>query len=288
VRSGQIQEVIERFSSGFVKVTLALPHKRLIGPYTLIELLGKGSMGSVYRAFHSPTRKHVALKVMALDPDSPRDKKERFYREAQLASQLEHPHIIKIYDVGEEEGQIYLSMELLTGRDLKAVLNSTDQVTLHQRLIWITELTQTFAYAHEKGIVHRDIKPSNVWVRQDQSTVVMDFGIARPPFSDITRAGIILGTPDYISPEQILSIRVDQRTDIFLLGLLFYQLLTQAHPFLGETQAATAHNLLNEDPIPPRSINPEIAEPINEMILKCLNKNMNFRPQSCAEILSVL
>ena len=245
-------------------------------------------MGSVYRAFHSPTRKHVALKLMGVDRDSPPDRKQRFYREAQLAAQLEHPNIIKIFEVGEEEDQIYISMELLTGMDLKTAMDSPKEISFQQKRIWIVELARTFAYAHEKGIVHRDIKPSNVWIRQDLSIVVMDFGIARPPFSDITRAGIILGTPDYISPEQILSVRVDQRTDIFLLGLLFFQLLTEVHPFLGETQAATAHNLLNEHPKPPRSINPEIPESISEMILKCLNKNMNFRPQSCAEMLSAL
>jgi eukaryotic-like serine/threonine-protein kinase len=267
---------------------LSLPQKRLIGPYTLIDFIGKGSMGSVYRAFHSPTRKHVALKLMNVHRDSPADRKQRFYREAQLAAQLDHPHIIKIYDVAEEEDQVYISMELLSGRDLKAVMESSDEVSLKQKVHWIAELSETFAHAHTNGIVHRDIKPSNVWIRRDNSTVVMDFGIARPPVSDITLGGIILGTPDYISPEQILSVRVDQRTDIFLLGLVFFQLLTGVHPFLGETQAATAHNLLNENPKPPHAINPEIPESISEMILKCLNKNMNFRPQSCAEMLSAL
>ena len=267
---------------------MALPQKRIIGPYTLIDFLGQGSMGSVYRAFHSPTRKHVALKLMGVNRDSPPEKKQRFYREAQLAAQLEHPNIIRIYQVGEEGDQIYISMELLTGMDLKAAMGSPDEISMEQKLIWIAEIARTFAYAHEKGIIHRDIKPSNVWIRLDKSIVVMDFGIARPPFSDITRAGIILGTPDYISPEQILSVRVDQRTDIFLLGLLFFQLLTGVHPFLGETQAATAHNLLNEHPNPPRSFDPDIPESVNEMILKCLNKNMNFRPKSCREILSAL
>ena len=268
---------------------MALPKKRLVGPYTLIDSLGKGSMGTVYRAFHSPSRKHVALKLMQIDPDSPVDRKKRFFREAELASQLDHPNIIKIFEFGEDDNHLYISMELLTGKDMKVVLESNPKtIPLNQKITWIKELLAAFSFAHKKGIVHRDIKPSNVWIRYDNTTVVMDFGIARPPFSDITRAGIILGTPDYISPEQILSVRVDQRTDIFLLGILFYELLTGTHPFLGDSQAGTAHNLLNENPKSPRELDPEVPEHLSAVILKCLNKDMNYRYQSCEEILLAL
>ena len=216
------------------------------------------------------------------------EKRKRFYREAQLASQLDHPHIIKIFEIGEADQWIYISMELLSGQDMKAVLEGSGNVPFDQKRLWMTELAQTFAYAHEKEIIHRDIKPSNVWIRRDWSTVVMDFGIARPPFSDITRAGIIVGTPDYISPEQLLSVRVDQRTDIFLLGILFYELLTGVHPFAAETQAGTAYKLLNEEPPIPHSIRPEIPLSIGDAIVKCLKKDMNYRYQSCHELLNDL
>ena len=245
-------------------------------------------MAAVYRAIHHPTRNEVALKLLSIDQNLTPERKTRFFREAHLAAQLDHPNIIKIQDVGEAQQHLFLAMELLQGQDLKAVQASTIQPDLPQKLRWMKELALTFSFAHSRGIVHRDIKPSNVWVREDQTIVVMDFGIARPLTSDITRAGIILGTPDYISPEQILSIRVDQRTDIFLLGLLFYELLTETHPFAGDTQARTAHNLLNETPLHPCSLQPSIPESIGEMILKCLSKDMNQRYDSCADISEIL
>jgi serine/threonine-protein kinase len=256
-----------------------------IGPYTLLDILGRGSMGIVYHAINSRTKKQVALKTMPIDASLTAEKRKRFYREAHLAKELKHPHIIHTYEIGEASRQMYIAMELLKGEDLKTILNSHRIVPAEQKRKWMTQLLETFSFAHQKGIIHRDIKPSNVWIRENGDIVVMDFGIARPLFSDITRAGIVLGTPDYISPEQILSIRPDQRTDIYLLGILFYELLTGVHPFQGENQAATAHNILNEEPRAPQELNSEISGEINDSILKALQKDMNYRFQSCEEML---
>ncbi len=259
-----------------------------VGPYTLLETLGRGSMGVVYRASDQRRNRIVALKTMIVDSTTAPERKKRFNREANLAAQLDHPHIIKIFELGEEAGRIYIAMELLEGSDLKHVLKSEKTIRMPEKLRWMNELAGAIGFAHDKGIIHRDIKPSNVWIRTNRKTVVMDFGIARPPASDLTRAGVILGTPDYISPEQILSVRPDQRTDIFLLGILFYEMLTGTHPFLGESLTGTAHNLLNEQPRQPHLLNPEIPENLGRILIKALEKNMNQRYQSCNEMLQDL
>lgn len=245
-------------------------------------------MGVVYRAYDELLGRYVALKTMASDMTENTELRKRFYQEAQLAAKLNHPYIITVYDLGEIEGQIYIAMELLEGKDLKTLIKDGTPLPLEQKLDWMIQLAEAFAFAHEEGIVHRDIKPGNIHIRQNRELVVMDFGIARAPASEITRAGVIIGTPEYISPEQIMAIPVDHRADIFSLGLVFYEMLTANHPFRNPSLPATIHKVLNEKPAAPNELNTRIPKKIGKLVMKMLEKDPNQRHQSCRLVLQDL
>jgi serine/threonine protein kinase len=261
---------------------------RKMGRYALIDKLGEGSMGVVYRAYDELLDRYVALKTMATDMTSNTELRKRFYQEARLAAKLNHPYIITVYDLGEIEGQIYIAMELLEGKDLKTWIQEGTPLLLEQKLDWMIQLAEAFAFAHEEGIVHRDIKPGNIHIRENHELVVMDFGIARAPASDITRAGVIIGTPEYISPEQIMAVPVDHRADIFSLGLVFYEMLTGQHPFRNPSLPATIHKVLNEDPTPPQELNPKLPKKIGNLVMKAMKKDPKQRYQNCRLLLQDL
>ena len=260
---------------------------RKLGRYVLHDRLGEGSMGIVYRAYDEMLDCFVAVKTMGSEVSASPDLRKRFHREARLAAKLHHPNIISIYDFGEEEGHLYIAMELLDGIDLKEAIQEKD-VGLEQKLDWMSQLCRAFSYAHRHHIVHRDIKPSNIRIRPNGQVVVTDFGIARAASSDITKRGVIVGTPDYIAPEQILESHVDHRADIFALGLLFYELLTGHHPFRSPSLATTAHRLLNEKAVSPQMLNTQVPEKLGNIVMKALEKNVNNRYESCDEMLQDL
>jgi serine/threonine protein kinase len=259
-----------------------------MGRYGLIDKLGEGSMGVVYRAYDELLGRYVALKTMASDMNENTELRQRFYQEAQLAAKLNHPYIITVYDLGEIEGQIYIAMELLEGKDLKSFINEGTPLPLEQKLDWMIQLAEAFAFAHGTGIVHRDIKPGNIHIRKNRELVVMDFGIARAPASEITRAGVIIGTPEYISPEQIMAIPVDHRADIFSLGLVFYEMLTDVHPFRNRSLPATIHKVLNEKPAAPHELNSRVPKKIGNLVMKMLEKDPKQRHQDCQLLLQDL
>jgi serine/threonine protein kinase len=258
-----------------------------LGRYSLLEKLGQGSMGVVYRGYDEGLERFVAVKTMNHELNSSEDLRKRFHREASLAAKLRHPNIITIYDFGEEDGRLYIAMELLDGNDLKSVISKSN-TSLEVKLDWMVQLCRAFGYAHRHHIVHRDIKPSNIQIRANGRPVVTDFGIARAASSEITRKGVIMGTPEYIAPEQILELRVDHRADIFSLGLLFYEMLTGTHPFRADSLAATAHKILNEKAVPPESLNPSIPQAISAIVRKAIDRNVNSRYQSCEDMLQDL
>lgn len=261
---------------------------RKMGRYALIDKLGQGSMGVVYKAYDEMLDRYVALKTMAADMNEDNDLRKRFYQEARLAARLHHPHIITVYDLGEVEGQIYIAMELLKGTDLKSVLKKGVTLPLEKKINWIIQLTEAVAFAHQDGIVHRDIKPGNIHIRDNGEVVVMDFGIARASTSDITKAGMIIGTPEYISPEQILAIRVDQRADIFSVGVVCYELLTGTHPFRSPNLPAIIHKVLNEKPPPPMQKEPQIPAQLDAIVQKAMEKDVQNRFQNCEAMLEDL
>src|SRR5262245_11978237 len=259
-----------------------------MGRYSLVDKLGQGSMGVVYKAYDEMLARYVGLKTMVSDMTADTELRKRFYQEARLGAKLNHPYIITVYDLGEVDGQLYIAMELLEGQDLKSYLKDGPPLSMEQKVEWMLQLAEAFSFAHEEGIIHRDIKPGNIHIRANNDLVVMDFGIARAASSDITRAGAIIGTPEYIYPEQILAIKVDHRADIFSLGLVFYEILTRTHPFRSANLPATIHKVLNEKPTPPIELDPQIPKRLSDLVLKAMEKEASHRFQNCKEILQEL
>lgn len=257
---------------------------RKIGRYALMEKIAQGSMGVVYKAYDEMLDRLVAVKMMVPEITANPEMRKRFYQEARLAAKLTHPNIVEVYDLGDEDGQVYIAMELLDGADLKTVIHESDPVSIQQKLEWMIQLSDALSFAHHRQIIHRDIKPGNIQIRNNGSVVIMDFGIARAASSRITKTGAIVGTPEYISPEQILAIHVDYRADIFSLGIVCYEFLTGKHPFRVPSLPGTIHRILNDHPAPPNHLDPAIPESMSRITLKALEKDTNRRYQHCDEM----
>lgn len=258
------------------------------GRYQIEGILGKGAMGIVYQGVDPKINRHVAIKTLQLandlDADKSTEAKERFFREAQTAGGLSHANIVTIYDVGEENNLGYIAMDLLTGAPL-SVFTQVGQ-TLPVPLIYqlLIQITDALEYAHNQNVVHRDIKPGNIIYDDDLLKVtVTDFGIAYVSDHSKTRTGIIMGSPYYMSPEQILGLKVDGRSDIFSLGVTFYQLLSGHLPFEGESIATVAYQITKAKPIGVNQHNPELPPSAQRIIKKSMHKDIEKRYQSMAE-----
>lgn len=263
------------------------------GRYKLIEILGKGAMGMVYKGLDPAIDRLVALKTIRLDqivdPEEARELRERLDREAKAAGKLSHPNIVTIYDVGEQSSVQYIAMEFLDGRTLEDLLISGinwDYRTLSNVMIQVCDALD---YAHENGIVHRDVKPANIMIMEGNKVKVMDFGIARLDTSaSMTQTGTALGTPNYISPEQLKGQMVDRRSDIFSVGVVFYELLTGEKPFKGETLSALIYSILHTNPPMPSEVNLDVPRIFDKIIAKALVKDPDLRFQSARDLAGIL
>ena len=202
-----------------------------IGKYETIVQLGTGAMGTVYRARDTALGREVALKTIRTGADIDFNVRERFYREARACARLQHPNIIVVYDLGEAENMAYIAMELLLGSDFRRIIQERQPMPLQLKIAAVAQVCDAVAHAHRHGVIHRDIKPSNLFLTEGGQAKVLDFGIARLPSSRLTVAGQILGTPNYMAPEQILSRPADGRADLFSVAVVFFELLTYVHPF---------------------------------------------------------
>src|SRR5881398_955286 len=229
---------------------------RQIGKFELHELIGEGAMGVVWKAYDSVIRRYVALKILSAAVARSRDARQRFLREARAAGALQHPAIVTIYDLGEADGQLFIAMELVDGRDLSTLIALREPLPLERKLDLVIEVLQGLSYAHERGVIHRDIKPSNVRIASDGSIKIMDFGIARLQSADVTGSGAIVGTPTYMAPEQITNGAITPATDVFAVGCLLYELLGYRKPFEGETVHGVLYQVLTTDPKPLRTMVP--------------------------------
>jgi len=221
---------------------------RQLGRYEIIGELGQGAMGVVYKARDPLIDREVAIKTinLSLAMDERDEFEARFYQEAKAAGRLGHPNIVTIYDVGRGEEVAYIAMEYLQGRELRDILNEKPLLPLREVLSIVSQVAQGLAYAHEHDIVHRDIKPSNVMVVRDGHVKITDFGIARMASSAVrTQTGMVLGSPKYMSPEQVMGKITDHRSDIFSLGVMLYEMLTGQVPFIGENVNAIMYQTLN-------------------------------------------
>ncbi|HOJ69613.1 MAG TPA: protein kinase, partial [Candidatus Hydrogenedentes bacterium] len=245
-----------------------------IGPYRLVRALGKGGMGVVYEGVDTRLNRRVAIKTARMDRIDPSDQeaRERFLREARAAAALNHPGIITIYEADEWEGGLFIAMEFVEGTDLAGWVRRNGPPTVEQAVNWLATLSETLAFAHRRGIVHRDIKPANILIPDEGHLKITDFGIARLESSTLTQEGAILGTPNYMSPEQFLGRKADGRADLFSLAVVGYELLTGTRPFTGDSFTAIMHHVLHTPPVPPDMLNPDIGAPLRDVLLKALSK----------------
>jgi len=261
---------------------------RRVGKFELHELIGEGAMGAVWKAYDSVIRRYVALKILSSAIGRTQDARARFLREARAAGALQHRDIVTIYDLGEADGQLFIAMELVDGRDLSQLIAQQEALSLERKLDIAIEVLQGLAYAHGRGVIHRDIKPSNVRIASDGSVKIMDFGIARLQSADVTGSGAIVGTPTYMAPEQITNGPITPATDLFAMGCLLYELLSYRKPFEGETVHGVLYQVLTTDPKPLRTLAASIPTSLERLVAKALNKVPEDRYETARHMQSAL
>ncbi|MCJ7486730.1 MAG: protein kinase [Candidatus Aminicenantes bacterium] len=257
--------------------------------FEIIEEIGKGGMGTVYKAYDSKIREVVALKLLKPDIASDLEVIERFRNEIKLARQVSHRHVCRMYDLGEEWLSIYISMEYVAGEDLKRFIHRAGLLNEAKALDLAKQVLEGLVEAHRLGVIHRDLKPQNIMIDRDGNAKIMDFGIARSLHTKgVTGTGVIIGTPEYMAPEQAEARDVDHRADIYALGAILFEMVTGRVPFEGETPLSIVLKHRSEPPVDPQTINAQLSEGMSRVILKCLEKSRDRRYQSAAAVLEEL
>src|SRR4051794_25559610 len=254
------------------------------GRYRLERRIGTGGMADVYLAEDESLGRNVAIKVLAERYAEDEQFVERFRREAQAAAGLNHPNIVSIYDRGEADGSYYIAMEFLDGRSLKDEIVEDGPLPAPRAIDYALQILQALRFAHRNGVVHRDIKPHNIIVGRDRRLKVTDFGIARAGASQMTEVGSIIGTAQYLSPEQARGQQVRPPADLYSLGVVLYEMLTGRVPFDGDSAVAIAMKHVSENPRPPRELNPSIPPALEQVVLRALAKDPALRYQSADEM----
>jgi serine/threonine protein kinase/Flp pilus assembly protein TadD len=255
--------------------------------YQIIEELGAGGMGKVYRVLDRKLNEEVALKLLRPDIAADRKTLERFSNEVKLARKIIHKNVGRIYHLSDEGGTHFITMEYVHGQDLRSLIRQAGQLTVSKTLSIAEQVCEGLVEAHKLGVVHRDLKPSNIMIDNEGNARIMDFGIAHTIKTErITDPEIIIGTPEYMSPEQVEAKEIDQRSDIYSFGIILYEMLTGKVPFEGQTPISVAVKHLTTSPQQPRELNKGIPENINWIIMKCMEKDRTRRYQSSKELLS--
>jgi serine/threonine-protein kinase len=259
----------------------------LLGRYEVVAELGKGAMGVVYRANDPMLNRMVAIKTINTEEaghEGMAEYEARFYTEAKAAGGLNHPNIIIIYDIGKSGHLVYMAMEYIEGQELRDMLVDGKPIAVAQAVDIAAQVADGLGYAHQHQVVHRDIKPANIMITPEGRAKIADFGIARMRSSETrTQTGVILGSPKYIAPEQVVGKRADHRSDIFSLGVILYECITGATPFNGEGLSALMYQITNHDPAPPSSSNSQVPVMLDYIIAKVLSKSPEGRYQSAAD-----
>ena len=260
--------------------------KKKIGRYKILGELGRGAMGIVYRAQDPALDRVVALKtiILADDAEGREEYQKRFFLEAKAAGKLTHPSIVTTYDFGEQDGVAYLAMELLEGTDLRTRLKE-GALPPAEAVEVARQVAEGLGFAHERGIVHRDVKPGNIMLLERGRAKIMDFGLARMRAADHkTVTGMVLGTPKYMSPEQVAGSPVDQRSDLFSLGIVLYEMLTGSRLFGAEDMTQIMHNVTYQEHEPPTRLKPELPAMLDFVVARALKKDPASRYQDAAEL----
>jgi serine/threonine protein kinase len=254
--------------------------------YQVVEELGSGGMGKVFKVIDKEVKEKIAIKV--LKPEISYDERiiERFRNELKLARKISHPNVCRMYDLLKEKGLYFITMEYISGEDLKTTIGRVGQLSVGKTLVIAEQICKGLAEAHKLGVIHRDLKPHNIIIDRQGDARIMDFGIAQTQTTKgLTETGVMIGTPEYMSPEQALGEVVDQRSDIYALGIILFELLTGTLPFQGDTVVGVAIKQRTEAPPNPKSLNPQISDEVNQLILRCLEKDKDKRYQSASLLL---
>ena len=258
-----------------------------LGRYEILAELGQGAMGVVYKARDPMLDRVVAIKTvnLTLPKEELAEYEARFYQEAKAAGGLSHRNIVTIYDIGRSERIAYMAMEFLEGDELRKLLQARDPIPVSQALEIGAQVAEGLQYAHERQIIHRDIKPANIMVLHDGLVKITDFGIARMRNNEVkTMTGMILGSPKYMSPEQVSGKRADTRSDIFSLGVVIYEMLTGTSPFVADNIHGVMYQTMNFNPPAPKTLNPDLPDVLNFIIAKALAKNLDDRYQKSNDL----
>jgi serine/threonine protein kinase/tetratricopeptide (TPR) repeat protein len=275
--------------------TMEAPKKELTtgstfaGRYQIIEQLGQGGMGKVYKVLDKEVNAKIALKL--IKPEIASDKKtiERFRNELKVARDIAHKNVCRMYDLGKEEGAYYITMEYVSGEDLKSFIRRAGYLSPGKAITIANQVCEGLTEAHRLGVIHRDLKPQNIMIDKEGNARIMDFGIARSlRAKGITGSGVMIGTPEYMSPEQVEGKEADHRADIYSLGVILYEMVTGRVPFEGDTPFSIGVKQKSEIPRPPKEVNVQTPEGLNRVILKCMEKEREKRYQSVGELHSEL
>ncbi|MFN0040086.1 MAG: serine/threonine-protein kinase [Burkholderiales bacterium] len=259
----------------------------MLGRYEVLGELGQGAMGTVYKGRDPLLDRMVAIKTvnLTLPREELAEYEARFYQEAKAAGSLSHRNIVTIYDIGRSERVAYMAMEFLEGQELRRLLQARTPIPLDQALEIAAQVADGLQYAHERHIIHRDIKPANIMVLTDSVVKITDFGIARMRTNEVkTVTGMILGSPKYMSPEQVSGKRADTRSDIFSLGVVLYEMLTGASPFVADNIHGVMYQTMNFTPPAPRILNPDLPDVLNYISAKALAKSLDDRYQHASDL----
>jgi tetratricopeptide (TPR) repeat protein/predicted Ser/Thr protein kinase len=275
--------------------TLEIPKEDLrtgavfAGRYQIIEVLGKGGMGEVYRALDTKLNEEVALKLIKPEIASDRKILERFSQELRIARKIVHKNVGRVYELMEDARAHFITMEFISGQDLMGLIRQSGQLAPGTAVSIAKQVCEGLSEAHRLGVVHRDLKPGNIMIDREGQARIMDFGIARSlKGKGITGEGVVIGTPEYMSPEQVEGKEADQRSDIYSLGIILYEMVTGRAPFEGDTPFSVAYKHRHEAPEEPRKFNPQLPDALNRVILRCLEKDREARYQTAQELLADL
>src|SRR5262245_40742693 len=259
---------------------------QMVGRYEITGELGRGAMGVVYKALDPTIGRTVALKTMRLDVHGldAQEMVRRFQNEARAAGVLNHPNIVTIYDAGEEDGIFYIAMEFIVGTTLHELLAEKHVLPTDEVVKLARQICRGLDYAHSNGIIHRDVKPANIMITANGTVKIMDFGIAKSG-GQVTNTGQVLGTPNYMAPEQVKGRPLDGRSDLFSLGVILYEMLTGEKPFVGQNVTTIIYKIVNETPITPRDLDVTVHPGLSAIVTKALAKAPDDRYQSGAELI---
>jgi serine/threonine protein kinase len=282
--SGSGAPGVSQMPTTFLNVTTALE-----GRYQILKELGRGGMGIVFQAHDKELKEQVAIKILSPFLSSDPDSLERLKREVSSARRVTHPNVIRIHDISELNGLHFISMEFFEGMSLKDYIKKTGTLSLMQALNIASQICDGLEAAHRQGVIHRDLKSQNVIIGSSNQIKIIDFGLAlSEKLGGLTATGLIMGTPEYMAPEQVAGKNVDERADIYSLGIILYEMFTGRVPFSGDSAIAVGFKQLKEDPPKPRDINPQIPPEVESVILQALHKNPLSRFLSVGELKSSL